>query len=137
MSGGSLDNHVCAYDNDQTWWLPLYDGDSIIEQPVNLTSLAERYASRSTDFIRKQVEAERPFFLYLAFSHVHQLCAPKDGNEQATCQWTGNPLKNSNVQGLNKTFEDAVKEMDWIAGQVINALDETGIANETFVLFTR
>jgi arylsulfatase A len=136
MSGGSLDNHVCAYDEDQTWWLPLYDGETIVEQPVKLNDLAERYATRATSFIRKNAEQDIPFFLYLAFSHVHQLCAPKHGNEQATCQWSGRRFDGDVSQGQNKTFEDAVTEMDWIVGQVTNALHETGAANNTFVLFT-
>ena len=136
MSGGSLDNHVCAYDDDQTWWLPLYDGDTIVEQPVKLKYLADQYAARATRFIHKNVQHETPFFLYLAFPHMHQLCAPKDGNEQETCQWAGSRFDDDKFQGLNKTFADAITEMDWIVGQVTKALHETGAANNTLVLFT-
>ena len=144
MSGGSLDDHVCAYDGDQSWWLPLYENEEIVEQPVKIRDLADRYASRATGFIEKNVAQETPFFLYLAFSHVHQLCAPKAGNEQETCQWAGShnedsTSKNSNSSGkhnTNKTFGDAVQEMDWIAGEVLKALDTTGAANNTLVLFT-
>lgn len=127
MSGGSLDNHVCTYDDDQTWWLPLYENEKIVEQPVKINDLATKYASKAREFIEKNTASKQPFLLYLAFSHVHQLCAPKDGNEQSTCQWAGDG---------GKTFGDAVEEMDWITGEVVKTLDLTGAANDTLVIFT-
>jgi arylsulfatase len=47
--------------------------------------------------------------------------------EQSNCQWAA-------VE--NATFSSAVDEMDWIAGQILDALDTTGTANNTLVLFT-
>ena len=61
----------------------------------------------------------------MAFSHVHQLCAPKDTPEQQTCQWGAKE---------NATFFDAVEEMDWISGQILDSLDLIGSTNNTFVL---
>lgn len=130
MSGGSLDHHICSYDGDESWWLPLYENGNIVQQPVRVEELAKRYAMRASSFIETHVAQEKPFFLYLAFSHVHQLCAPKAGNEQESCQWHGGN------NGKNATFGDAVKEMDWIAGEVLQALDASGAANDTLVLFT-
>lgn len=124
MSGGSVDNHTCNSDANKTMWLPLYEGTNIIQQPVRLSDLSERYAKAATNFIHRNMD--RPFFLYMAFSHVHQLCAPRDYPEQSQCQWARNGTR----------FVDAVEEMDWIAGQILNALDETGLVNDTLVLFT-
>lgn len=108
-------------------WLPLYANATIVEQPVRLTDLAPRYADAAVSFIEES--SDKPFFLYMAFSHVHQLCAPRNFPEQATCQW---------AQGddSQKTFANAVEEMDWIAGQILDALDRTGATNDTLVLFT-
>jgi arylsulfatase A-like enzyme len=64
MSGGSIDSHLCGYDTNGTIWLPLFEGTHIIEQPVDLTNLAQRYATRGREFIRKSVEQKKPFFLY-------------------------------------------------------------------------
>ena len=137
MSGGSLDDHICAYDGDQSWWLPLYENETIVEQPVKIQNLADRYATRATEFIERNMAENKPFFLYVAFSHVHQLCAPKAGNEQDTCQWAGSHgPKTANNGGGTATFGDAVQEMDWIAGEVLKALDATGAASNTLVLFT-
>jgi len=129
MSGGSIDDHVCGFDTNQTIWLPLFEGRRIVEQPVDLTNLAQRYSTVARKFIRRSVESEKPFFLYFPFSHVHQLCAP----QQASCQWAS---KQFSTDSPRANFKDAVEEMDWIAGQVLSQIDELNISNETFVLFT-
>lgn len=107
--------------------MPLYENTTIVEQPVRLQDLASKYASRARQFIKHNAQAETPFFLYLPFSHVHQLCAPRDSPEQETCQWSAAGVA---------SFTDAVEEMDWIAGQVLDALDEFRVSNDTLVLFT-
>jgi hypothetical protein len=128
MSGGSIDNHTCNSDVNETMWLPLYEGSKIIEQPVRVQDLANRYATAVSSFIDRNAANNTPFFVYMAFSHVHQLCAPRDFPEQAVCQWSSH--------GSNSTFVDAVQEMDWIAGQILKTLDDKGLTNNTIVFFT-
>lgn len=128
MSGGSLDNHICNTDVNETMWLPLYEGDKIIQQPVRVQDLATRYANAASSFIKRNAANGTPFFLYMSFSHVHQLCAPRDYPEQAQCQWSSD--------GRSGTFVDAVEEMDWIAGRILETLDGKGLTNDTLVLFT-
>lgn len=128
MSGGSLDGHICARDPDERQWLPLYHNETIVQQPVQLATLADRYARQATDFIHRNAEKQQPFFLYLPFSHVHQLCAPRDLPEQEYCQWTADPTR--------LQFGDAVAEMDWIVGEVMDAVRSSGVASQTLVLFT-
>ena len=127
MSGGSIDGHLCNKDQEETMWLPLFANSTIVEQPVRLDDLASRYAASAVSFIKESVQRKNPFFLYMAFSHVHQLCAPRDFPEQLTCQWT---------EKSKSTFNDAVQEMDWIAGRIMDALDENGTTNNTLVIFT-
>jgi arylsulfatase A len=143
MSGGSIDNHTChnsmgaAALNVSAVWLPLYQDATIVQQPVQVQDIATHYAATATQFIRDQTSTsattpktkKNPFFLYLAFSHVHQLCAPRDFAEPETCQW-------SKKEGTSGRFETAVQEMDWVAGQVLQALEETGTVNNTIVIFT-
>eukprot|EP00980_Cylindrotheca_fusiformis_P004021 scaffold880_cov132-Cylindrotheca_fusiformis.AAC.17 len=107
--------------------LPLYEDASIVQQPVKLNDLATLYSTSAKTFIEENRAKTTPFFLYMAFSHVHQLCAPKNMPEQRNCQW---------AEKENATFPDAVSEMDWIAGNVLRSLDSTGSMNNTLVLFT-
>jgi arylsulfatase A len=130
MSGGSIDDHICAYDAVQrTQWLPLYRNINIVQQPVNIWHLAETYATTANRFIQRQAASRTPFFLYVAFSHVHQLCASFDRPEQSFCQWSGK-------KGDASSFQDAVQEMDWIVGEILATLERTGAVNDTLVLFT-
>lgn len=139
MSGGSLDGHVCYNDNNNDnsgtshmMWLPLYHNETIVQQPVQLAQLADRYATRARTFIQQAAAVDdQPFFLYVPFSHVHQLCAPRNLPQQEYCQWTADPTKT--------TFDDAVQEMDWIVGQVMQAIttsENKNVASNTLVLFT-
>jgi len=129
MSGGSIDTHICGFDQNKTIWLPLFQGTNIVEQPVDLRNLAQRYADAARTFIRKSVENDKPFFLYVPFSHVHQLCAP----QQADCQWASKQFSSNSPHG---TFVNAVEEMDWIAGEILEEIENLHIKNDTFVLFT-
>jgi len=58
--------------------------------------LAHIYAKTVTDFIHQHQMRENkqasihPYFLFVSFSHVHQLCAPRNQDEPKTCQWASN-----------------------------------------------
>ena len=103
MSGGSIDDHVCGKDTTGKMWLPLFDGTSIVEQPVQLENLAPRYVEESIKFMKTNIEEKvKPFFLYLAFSHVHQLCAPR----HSECQWASTHFSRNKTKGYNAAFDD-------------------------------
>lgn len=56
--------------------LPLLNGSSIVDQPVDLYTLAPRYAASAAQFIADSAASGDPFALYLAFSHVHASSTP-------------------------------------------------------------
>ncbi len=62
-----------------------------------------------------------PFFLYLPLNAPHTPIAPSP-------QWQGR-------SGLNP-YADFVMETDWAVGQVLDALQRTGLAGETLVIAT-
>lgn len=136
MSGGSLDNHTCVFDDHHLQWLPLYENDRIVEQPVQTKTLAQRYMTRAKRIVRNHSvnNFTTPFFLFLSFSHVHQLCASADHRpEQSTCQWASHTSSSSN----SASFADAVTEMDQIAGGVLKELQShPTVYNNTLVIFT-
>ena len=90
---------------------PLYSGEQIVEQPVQLTSLTSRMAERANTFITETVESQQPFFLYFSFNHVH---FPQFASAQ---------FHNSSLAG---TYGDSVAEMDWTVGNIVNTLKKTG-----------
>ena len=62
-----------------------------------------------------------PFFLYLAFQHTHHP------------QFAGEKFTDSSIRG---TFGDALNELDWGVGQILDTLHEVGVDKNTFVFFT-
>ncbi|KAM8992405.1 arylsulfatase G [Ara ararauna] len=97
--------------------LPLFENTTIIQQPVNLSSLAERYAEEAARFIHRASDSGRPFFLYLALAHMHvPLGVPPS------------PLA-SGIYGAS------LSEMDALVGRVKQVADSHGKGN-TLLWFT-
>ena len=106
------------HSNDMTP-LELYRGEQIIENPVDQTTLTERYTQEAVRFIAEN--RNNPFFLYLphSFPHVPLFVSPRfDGRSDA---------------GL---YGDVVETIDWSTGQILSALDEYGLSENTLVIFT-
>lgn len=102
--------------------LPLLEGDRIVDAEVTgeeQAQLTRRYTERAVDFVARN--HERPFFLYLAHTMVHVPLFVSDA------------FRGKSGRGLHG---DAVMEIDWSVGQVLEALQEHGIDERTLVLFT-
>ncbi len=83
------------------------------------TTLTKRYAEEAVKFIHDQ--KDKSFFLYFAhtFPHVPMFASPA--------------FKGKSRAGI---YGDAVEELDWSVGQVLEALRNEGIAERTLVIFT-
>jgi arylsulfatase A-like enzyme len=98
--------------------IPLYRGDKIIEQPVDLPSLGDRFVGESLEFMR--ANRDKPFFLYLAFVDAH------------TPWYVAERFKGKSQLG---PYGDAVQEMDWGIGEVMTTLAELKLDENTLVIF--
>ena len=99
--------------------LPLLRDETVIEAPVDQTTLTRRYTDEVIDFIN--ANRDRPFFVYLPHSMVH------------------NPVHSSEAfrgKSANGGYGDAVEEVDWSTGRILDTLAGLGIAENTLVLFT-
>jgi len=106
------------YSNDMTP-LPLLENEAAIESEPDLSQLTQRYTERARDFITSN--RERPFLLYFAHSMPHIPLAVSDD------------FKGRSERGL---YADVMLEIDWSVGEILDALDEVGVARDTLVLFT-
>jgi arylsulfatase A-like enzyme len=88
---------------------------------TNMEDVDAEITRRSLDFIDRSVASDTPFFLWhnATRCHVWTHLSP---------QWDG-----KSGFGL---FADAMMELDWEVGQILDKLDELGIADDTIVLFT-
>ena len=76
--------------------------------------------AHAVDFIRRQGKAGKPFFAYVSFSLVHMPTLP--GPDFAGRTGNGN-------------WADCLAEIDHRAGQVLDAIREAGVEDNTLVVF--
>jgi len=113
-------DYITARDGKPGYWnVPLIRDTLIIERPAEQTTLTKRYTEEAIRFIRENTG--RPFFLYLAHTMPHVPLFASTG------------FAGTSTRGL---YGDVVEEIDWSVGEVLKALRETGIAENTLVIFT-
>jgi arylsulfatase A-like enzyme len=123
----------CFIENDRTVGIPsellspdkLRTNQASLQGPAlrdwQLEAILPTLGDRATEFIRRQAAARQPFLLYLPLTSPHTPLAVNKG-------WLGK-------SDLN-LYADLVMETDAIVGRVLEALRESGAAQNTIVLFT-
>jgi arylsulfatase len=106
------------YSNDMTPSVLMRD-EKVIEQPVKLETLTQRYTDEAVQFLKKSKGS--PFFLYFPHTFPHIPLA-------ASARFRG-----KSPHGI---YGDVLQELDWSVGEVMGALRDTGAAENTLVLFS-
>lgn len=101
--------------------LPLMRNETVIEAPVDRNELTRREAEDAIRFITEN--RERPFFLYLPHAMPGSTRAPF-----ASAAFRG--------KSRNGPWGDSVEELDWAAGQILDAVRRLGLEKNTLVLWT-
>jgi arylsulfatase A-like enzyme len=99
--------------------LPLIEGETVKELNPDQTQLTTWYTERAVRFIEKN--KDRPFFLYVAHNMPHVPLHVSD-KFKGKSQW-----------GL---YSDVIMEIDWSVGQILAALKQQGLDEQTLVIFT-
>jgi arylsulfatase A len=123
----------CFIENDRTVGIPseLLPASKLVKNQASLQGPALRdwqleailptLGDRAAEFIHRQAGGGQPFLLYLPLTSPH---TPLAVNKP----WLGK-------SGLN-LYADLVMETDAVVGRVLQALRETGTADNTLVVFT-
>lgn len=99
--------------------VPLMRNKEIIERPADQYTISKRYAEETISFIKKH--REEPFFIYLAHSMPHiPLFVSED-------------FRGISARGL---YGDVIEEIDKGLGDILEALRETGLDQNTIVVFS-
>ncbi|MCF7848700.1 MAG: sulfatase [Kiritimatiellales bacterium] len=99
--------------------LPLIEGNETIEDEPDQSLLTKRYTERAVKIIKEN--KDRPFFLYLPHTMPH------------TPLYVSKAFAGKTKRGL---FGDVLEELDWSVGQVLKALKDNGIDDNTLVILT-
>ncbi len=99
--------------------LPLIQGEKIIAANPDQTQLTTWYTEHAVKFIEKN--KDRPFFLYVPHNMPHVPLHVSD------------KFKGKSKLGL---YGDVIEELDWSVGQILAALKQQGLDEQTLVIFT-
>lgn len=102
--------------------LPLIENETVVNPDVKAedqAKLTTQYTERAVKFIA--ANKDKPFFLYVAHSMPHVPLFVSD------------KFKGKSQKGL---YGDVIMEIDWSVGEILKALDEHKLADNTLVIFT-
>ena len=105
------------YSNDMRP-VQLVQGETVVEYPVVQATLTKRYTERALAFLQQYRRA--PFFLYFAHAMPHKPLAASEA------------FYKKSSGGL---YGDAMEELDWSVGQILQKLKELRLEEKTLVMF--
>jgi arylsulfatase len=103
-------------------------GKQIIKDTGPLTkkrmqTIDDDIADRAVEFIKRQAKDEKPFFVWVNFTHMHFRTHAKPESVGQSGRWQG-------------IYHDVMIDHDKNVGTVLKALDDAGIADNTFVMYS-
>ena len=118
--------------------LALLEGEEVIEMDPNADFLTKRITEHAVDFIERNKD-ER-FFLYVPHPLPHRPLHISPRLMEGVASEITDKLKNEgdsiDYETRDKLFHQAIAEIDWSVGQIIDALKAQGIDENTLVIFT-
>ena len=105
---------------DKEGGVPLMRNETVVKRPADPTELTRLYTDEAIAFIEQQQKAGKPFFVYLPHAMLHE---PVAASEEflGKSKW-----------GL---YGDAIEELDYHTGRLLDTLDRLGLAGNTIVVF--
>jgi arylsulfatase A-like enzyme len=101
------------------------------------TDHVEAVAPVAVEFLKSQAAARQPFWLTVGFSETHRKYRQADAMDDWRFIQPPKPI--SDCPATRKDMADfhaTVRKLDWGVGQVLAALDEAGLAENTLVIST-
>ncbi len=122
--------HSWAIDKDDPTEMPRWGriGKQKIEDTGPLTTKRmetcdDEFVVAATDFIKRQKKAGKPFFVWLNTTHMHLFTHTKKKSLGQAGRW-------------QSPYHDTMVDHDKNVGQMLDLLDELGLADDTFVMYS-
>src|ERR1700739_2917887 len=88
-----------------------------------METIDDDIADRAVDYIKRQAQAGKPFFLWVNFTHMHFRTHVKPESRGQAGRW-------------QSEYHDTMIDHDKNVGEVLKALDDAGISDNTFVMYS-
>jgi arylsulfatase len=99
----------------------IHDTGSLTKK--RMETIDDDIAGRSVDYIKRQAQAGKPFFPWVNFTHMHFRTHVKPESRGQSGRW-------------QSEYHDVMIDHDGNVGTVLKALDDAGIADNTFVMYS-
>jgi len=97
----------------------LYRNGNLVEKSADMNTLTRRYTDEAVAFIR--ASGDRPFFAYIPHTMPHTRLGASER------------FRGKSKRGL---YGDVVEEIDWSVGRIVDTVEELGLADDTYLIFT-
>ena len=87
-----------------------------------METIDDDVANRSVEYIKKQADSDEPFFMWTNFTHMHFRTHTKPESLGQAGRW-------------QSPYHDTMIDHDKNVGQILDALDEAGLAENTIVIY--
>jgi arylsulfatase A-like enzyme len=88
-----------------------------------METIDDDVANRTADFIQRQTKSGKPFFVWVNFTHMHFRTHVKPESKGQSGRWMDE-------------YADAMIDHDKNVGTVLKALDDAGVSDSTFVMYS-
>ena len=117
--------------------LALLDQEKVIEMDPDADFLTKRITERAVNFIKRN--SDGPFFVYLPHpippKPLHVSPPFMDGVDPAIIEALDQEGERIDYKTRDKLFRQAIAEIDWSVGEVLDTLKEEGVDDNTLVIF--
>jgi arylsulfatase A-like enzyme len=122
--------HSWATDKEDTTVMPRWGkvGKQKIEDTGPLTrermvTCDDEFVAAAKDFMKRANDDGKPFFVWLNTTHMHLFTHPKPESKGQAGRWQSD-------------YHDTMIDHDKLVGEVLDYLEELGIADDTFVMYS-
>ena len=119
--GAPLHNGFTRKIEQSKFRMQLMRQNEIIDNSIDqkeMDQVTNLYTKEAVQFIKQH--KEKPFFLYVAHSMAHVVIGASEN------------FRGKSAGGL---YGDVIEELDWSTGEILKTLKETGVDENTFVIF--
>ena len=90
---------------------------------ARMVTIDDDFTNRAVDFMQRQQKAGKPFFVWVNTTHMHFRTHTKPESIGQSGRW-------------QSPYHDTMIDHDKNVGQILKALDDLGIADNTFVMYS-
>ena len=138
--GIPFSHDIHPYHPQAKWNFPplaLLDQEKVIEMDPDADFLTKRFTERAVDFIKEN--SDEPFFVYLPHPIPHKplhVSPPfMEGVDPAIIEALDEEGDRVDYKTRDKLFRQAINEIDWSVGRILDTLKGEGVDENTLVIF--